>query len=57
MDNLVFFAVGLAATVAVVLLIKRSTPRKPDLSNVGVGRDKRSTRARTTTKNGKKLRR
>jgi hypothetical protein len=57
MDNLMFFGVGLAATVAVVLLIKRSTLRKPDLSNVGVGRDKRSPRARTTTKNGKKLRR
>jgi hypothetical protein len=57
MDNLMFFAIGLAATVAVVLAIKRSTPKKPDLSNIGVGRDKRSVRARTTTKNGKKLRR
>jgi hypothetical protein len=47
----------LAATIVVVLLVKRVKPKAPDLSNLGAGRDKRRPRARTTTKNGKKLRR
>ena len=54
MDNMIFFAGGLAATVAVILLIKRSTQKKPDIT---IRREKRSARPRTTTKNGKKLRR
>lgn len=57
MDNTIFFVIGLAATIVVVLLIKRVKPKAPDLSNLGAGRDKRRPRARTTTKNGKKLRR